>query len=104
MSAHHCHAPGCGASVPPKMFACRRHWFALPRAIQLAIWAEYRNGQERDKQPSLRYMAVQTAARAVLAFKPRDEAAALLSAELVLQAFHYVVTKWLQEQGANCVG
>jgi hypothetical protein len=71
------------------MFACRRHWFALPRAIQLAIWAEYRNGQERDKQPSLRYMAVQTAARAVLAFKPRDEAAALNSAELVLQANVY---------------
>lgn len=68
------------------MFACLQHWRALPKRFQDAIWAEYREGQERDKRPSARYLAVQTAARARLAFKLRDEAAAKLCAELMLDA------------------
>ena len=83
---HTCHAPGCDRKVPPRMFACREHWAALPREYQVAIWREYRPGQERDKDPSARYMAVQTLARALLAFKPYDEAAAKLTAELTLDA------------------
>lgn len=64
---HHCHAPGCTRTVAPKMFACRDHWFALPRSFQDAIWREYRPGQEHDKKPSARYVAVQCVARAMLA-------------------------------------
>jgi hypothetical protein len=56
---HHCHAHGCNRSVPPRMFACREHWFALSKEMQDAIWREYRSGQEVDKRPSLRYLAVQ---------------------------------------------
>lgn len=83
---HECHAPGCGKQVPPKMFACREHWYKLRRPMREAIWREYRPGQESDKNPSLRYLAVQTLARAWLAFKPNDEEAAHLTANLIIAA------------------
>jgi hypothetical protein len=85
-ASHHCHAPGCDVVVPPKIFACRAHWFALPKQVRDAVWREYREGQERDKRPSRRYMAVQTLARAYLAFKPHDEAAAYVCANLTVAA------------------
>jgi hypothetical protein len=86
---HTCHAPGCKRLVPPKMFACKAHWFALPKKIRDAIWREYRPGQENDKNPSLRYMAVQRLACAHLAFKPHDEVAAAQSLELMFEAVRY---------------
>jgi predicted transcriptional regulator len=51
------------------MFACRGHWYALPKKIRDAIWLEYRPGQEDDKSPSARYMAVQRLACANLALR-----------------------------------
>src|SRR5690242_11561315 len=75
--AHTCHAPGCKRLVPPRMFCCKPHWYALPKKIRDAIWAEYREGQENDKQPSSRYMAVRRFACAQLAFKPDSAADAL---------------------------
>lgn len=57
------------------MFACKPHWFALPQKIRNAIWREYRPGQELDKNPSLRYLAVQQLACAYSVFKPHDEKA-----------------------------
>ena len=81
--SHLCHAPGCKRQVPPRMFACRAHWFALPRRIRSAIWIEYREGQEVDKKPSIRYLAVQQYACAYLVFKPHD-------AEAVFEAIEYV--------------
>lgn len=80
---HTCHAEGCTARVPPRMFMCRKHWAALDPTIQAAIWREYRPGQEKDKRPSLRYLAVSAYAVGRLAFKPNDEAAGDL------------VTRWL---------
>lgn len=41
------------------MLMCRGHWFSLSKRTQRAIWREYREGQEIDKKPSLRYLAVQ---------------------------------------------
>jgi hypothetical protein len=38
------------------MFMCRRHWFMVPRAMQARIWAAYRPGQERTKDPSPEYL------------------------------------------------
>lgn len=55
---------------------CPRHWRTLRPIIKSAIWREYRVGQEHDKKPSARYMAVQRRAIAELAFKPHDEQAA----------------------------
>jgi len=87
--AHQCHAPGCDKEVPPKMFACRGHWFKLGKKTRDAIWREYRPGQELDKAPSLRYLAVQRFACAELAFKPNDEEAARKSAALMFGAVTY---------------
>ncbi len=84
--SHTCHAHGCTKRVPPKMFACLQHWRALPVKIQRAIWREYRPGQERDKDASLRYLAVQRLAVAHTAFKPNDEEAALVVAGYLQQA------------------
>ena len=64
---HTCHAEGCRRLVPPRLLFCARHWSRTPRALQLAIWREYKPYQERDKNPSLRYLAVQRAAVAAVA-------------------------------------
>ena len=60
--AHHCHWPGCDKQVPPAMWGCRTHWYALPAGLRASIWATYRPGQERNGTPSAEYLA---AARAV---------------------------------------
>lgn len=31
---HHCHWPGCDKQVPPAMWSCKPHWFALQQWIQ----------------------------------------------------------------------
>ena len=64
-SRHTCHATGCSTAVPPKMFMCRSHWFALPKALRDAIWRTYRPGQEITKTPSPEYLE---AARAAIAY------------------------------------
>lgn len=56
MARHTCHADGCDTPVPPRMFMCRAHWFMVPKPLRDRIWATYRPGQERDKQPSLEYL------------------------------------------------
>lgn len=71
------------------MFMCKPHWFSLPQPLRDAIWAEYRPGQERDKMPSARYMAVQQLAISRTAFKPNDEAAALSAARYLERALRF---------------
>jgi hypothetical protein len=51
-----------------------------------AIWREYRPGQEDDKRPSARYMAVQRRAVGEVAFKPHDEVAAAVAAPYLLDS------------------
>lgn len=63
MTAHTCHWPGCGKRVPPKLWGCKQHWFALPKDIRDRIWATYRPGQEVTKTPSRDYVAAARAAR-----------------------------------------
>lgn len=58
LNEHRCHARHCNTPVPPKMFMCKRHWYMLPKAKRDAIWANYRPGQEIDKQPSRAYLDV----------------------------------------------
>jgi len=53
--AHTCHATNCEQPIPPRMFMCQRHWFALPKRLRDAIWQHYRPGQEVDKRPSHAY-------------------------------------------------
>ena len=89
MSEHTCHAEGCDVEVPPRMFMCKPHWFSLPQPVRAAIWREYRAGQERDKRPSDRYMAVQRWAVALVAFKPNNEEAARAAAHYIVQAMKW---------------
>lgn len=56
--AHHCHWPGCTKQVPPAMWGCRPHWFALPATLRARIWANYRPGQEETMTPSRAYLDV----------------------------------------------
>lgn len=53
---HHCHWPGCGRQVPPAMWGCKNHWFALPKVLRDKIWRTYRPGQEKDWSPSEAYI------------------------------------------------
>jgi hypothetical protein len=84
--SHTCHAHGCETPVPPRMFMCKSHWFKLRKSLRDAIWREYRPGQERDKQPSARYMAVQRRAVGEVAFKPHDEEAARIAAPYLIES------------------
>jgi hypothetical protein len=65
---------------------CRDHWGSLRPATKKAIWRMYREGQESDKKPSIRYLAVQRFAIGEAVFKPNDEAAAALAAKYLQQA------------------
>lgn len=84
--SHVCHAHGCNVAVPPRMFMCRAHWASLRKPMRDAIWREYRPGQERDKAPSTRYLAVQRRAVGEVAFKPHDEAAAANAAPYLFKS------------------
>ena len=56
MAKHTCHWPGCPKEVPPAMWGCKLHWFALPKHLRDRIWATYRPGQEITKTPSPAYL------------------------------------------------
>ncbi len=60
---HTCHWPGCEIAVHPRFWGCRPHWNQIPQPLQRRIWATYRLGQEKTKDPSKEYieaaMAVQ---------------------------------------------
>ncbi len=65
-AAHRCHARGCVRVVPPRMLMCIGHWKMVPRELQRDVWAQYREGQERRKDPSVDYLdAADAAIRAV---------------------------------------
>jgi hypothetical protein len=54
---HTCHWPGCDRQVPPALWGCKAHWYALPKALRDKIWRTYRVGQERTLTPSADYVA-----------------------------------------------
>lgn len=62
MPSHTCHARGCEAEVPPAMFMCKKHWFALPKPLRDEVWRTYRRGQEVSKDPSKAYLEAASAA------------------------------------------
>jgi hypothetical protein len=61
---HHCHWPGCTKQVPPAMWGCKAHWFALPATLRARIWATYKPGQEVNMTPSAAYVEVAKAVQA----------------------------------------
>jgi hypothetical protein len=40
-----CPFPGCGATIPDTLFACRPHWFSLAKVHQHQIWRAYESYQ-----------------------------------------------------------
>ena len=54
--SHTCHWPGCTKEVPPALWGCRMHWFALPKHLRDEIWRTYRPGQEITKTPTAEYI------------------------------------------------
>ena len=54
--SHVCHWPGCQKEVPPVMWGCKPHWFALPTHLRNKIWAHYKPGQEITKTPTIGYI------------------------------------------------
>lgn len=53
---HHCHWTGCTRQVPPAMWGCKAHWFALPAHLRARIWTAYK--PEISGTPSEQYVAV----------------------------------------------
>jgi hypothetical protein len=66
---HTCHARNCDVQVPPAMFMCKRHWWALPKKMRNEVWAVYVPGQEDRMDPTEEYLAVATKAVQWLADK-----------------------------------
>ncbi len=60
--AHRCHARGCVRVVPPRMLMCTAHWKMVPRELQREVWRQYRDGQERRKDPTGAYLDAANAA------------------------------------------
>jgi hypothetical protein len=55
------------------MFMCKRHWFALPKAMRDAIWRTYRPGQCDDWLISQEYANAAIAAVRYLAAREGKE-------------------------------
>ena len=66
---HTCHAEGCSAIVPPRLFGCRKHWAMVPKWLQAALYRVYVPGQEIRKNPTRAYLMVQTRCRLAIAEK-----------------------------------
>jgi hypothetical protein len=54
------------------MLMCRRHWFLVPKALRDRVWATYRAGQERSKDPSREYLEAADAAIRAVAVKEKS--------------------------------
>ena len=61
---HHCHWPGCQKQVPPAMWGCKTHWFALPEPLRMRIWQAYKPEQEVTGTPSPQYIEAAKAVQA----------------------------------------
>lgn len=68
---------------------CSPHWFSLPAKVRAAVMRHFVPGQERRKDPSLSYMAVQRLAVCHSAFKAFDEDSAKACAVYLADAMTY---------------
>lgn len=69
---HNCRWVGCNKQVPLNMWACKIHWFKLPKSLRDAIWAGYRPGQEDDLNPSPQWVEADERAREYSATQGRE--------------------------------
>lgn len=40
---HECPAPDCTQRVPFDRFACRAHWYSIPKPLRDALWRAWRD-------------------------------------------------------------
>lgn len=71
--SHSCHATACKDEVPPVMLMCLKHWRMVPKALQKAVWDNYRHGQCDDLKPSAKYCEAAKAAVIAVAKKESVE-------------------------------
>lgn len=43
---HACPKTDCGIQVPAQQFACRTHWFQIPKPLRDEIWSAYKAGKQ----------------------------------------------------------
>lgn len=72
--SHHCHWPGCKKQVPPAMWGCKSHWFALPASLRARVWQAYEPGQEANGTPSAAYIEVAKEVQRWIAAKENTDA------------------------------
>jgi hypothetical protein len=41
--SHRCPAPKCAVQVPSDQYACRAHWFSIPKPLRDELWHAYRH-------------------------------------------------------------
>lgn len=75
---HHCHWPGCEKQVPPAMWGCKGHWFALPAGLRARVWRTYQPGQEVNGTPSAEYLEVAKAVQALIAARAIERAHSIM--------------------------
>lgn len=96
-AAHHCHASGCAVHTAPDLLMCRKHWYMVPRPLQLAVWRTYRRGQCEDMNPSSAWHTAADAAIGAVALKERKTLTA--NQGLALEAMGYPPAKWAELAG-----
>ena len=77
-AAHTCRARECTVNVKPEFLMCGQHWKMVPRKIQAAVWANYREGQCDDMSVTREWM---TAASAAIGFVAKLEGKLVTRAE-----------------------
>ncbi len=48
MRLRQCANPNCTVKVQPNIYACKPHWFELPKALRDKIWAAYEGHGDYD--------------------------------------------------------
>lgn len=66
---HTCHAIGCETPCARRMLMCRKHWYMVPPALRVDVWAEYVPGQEETMTPTKKYLKAANAAIQAVAKK-----------------------------------
>ena len=68
---HRCHAIGCKKECKPEFLMCPKHWYTVPKLIQVSVYKTYRKGQCDDMQVTPGYC--QAASNAVIAVAIKEK-------------------------------
>jgi len=80
---------------------CPWHWKLVPSELQVAVYATYRPGQERDKRPSTAYLIATTKARIAVCEAERLPVPSYLPLVLLSWEEHEAQRQRLQDEIAQ---